>query len=93
MLLAAAVWTLLLIGVFVVHGASPHGATAHPSAPAADVLGSTVSQGGHAGHEGFVESGDPAYDSKDDGGSPDTPSGQDAAEHSRSTFPVMATAA
>lgn len=76
MLLAAAVWTLLLVGVFVMHGAGSHGTTAHASAPAAGVLGLTASHGGHAGHDGLADGGDPVQDSEDDGGSP----GHSAAE-------------
>lgn len=75
MLLAAAVWTLLLLGLFAMHGAS-HSSADHTSAPAADVLGSIVSYDGHAGHVGLVESGDPGGGSEDDGGSP----GHSAAE-------------
>jgi hypothetical protein len=73
MLLAAAVWTLLLLGLFAMHGAGSHSSAAHASAPTADVLGSTASHAGHAGHDGhdsLVESGDPVGDSEDEGGSP-----------------------
>lgn len=76
MLLAAAVWTLLLLGLFVMHGAGSHGTTTHASAPAADVLGLTASHNGHAGHNPLVDSGDPVGESEDDGGSP----GHSAAE-------------
>ena len=71
MLLAASVCTLLLLGLFVMHGASFHGTTTHASAPAADLLGLTASHDGHAGHNPLVDSGEPVGDSEDDGGSPD----------------------
>jgi len=70
MLLAAAVWTLLLLGLFVMHGAGSHGTTAHASTPAAEGLGWTVSHDGHTSHDGLLESGDPVGGSEDDGGSP-----------------------
>lgn len=70
MLLAAAVWTFLLLGLFVMHGTGSHATTAHASAPAADVLGLTVSHDGHASQVGLADSGDPVQDSEDDGGSP-----------------------
>ena len=76
MLLAAAAWTLLLVGLFVMHGAGSHGATAHASAPAANVLGLTASHDGHSGHDGLADSDDPVGDSEDNGGSP----GHSAAE-------------
>lgn len=76
MLLAAAAWTLLLVGLFAMHGAGSHGATAHASAPAADVLGLTTSDNGHPGHDGLADNDDPVGDPEDDGGS----SGYSAAE-------------
>lgn len=76
MLLAAAVWTLLLLGLFVMHGAGSHGTTAHASAPAADVLGLTESHDGHAGPNPLVDSGGPVGDLEDDGGSPGHSAGE-----------------
>lgn len=75
MLLAAGVWTLLLVGLFVMHGAGSHGMTAHASAPTGDVLEMTVGHGGPGhgggpGHEGTGHSGDPAQASEDDRESP-----------------------
>lgn len=70
MLLAAALWTLLLLGLFVMHGAGSHASTAHASAPAMQALGSTASHDGHADHETGAESGDPITDSGDEGGEP-----------------------
>jgi hypothetical protein len=69
MLLAAAVWTLLLLGLFVMHGASSHGSIAHDSATAPNVLGVTASHDAHAGHDGLVESGGPGGDQEDGSGS------------------------
>lgn len=69
MLLAAIVWTLLLLGLFAMHGASSHGATAHASAPSSSVLGVPVSHDGHAGHVDIADNGDPVQDSETGGGS------------------------
>jgi len=66
MLLAAAVWTLLLIGVFVMHGAGSHGTNAHTSAPVGDVLTLTADHGGQAGHEGAAHDAASPQDSGDD---------------------------
>lgn len=68
-LLAAAVWTLLLLGLFVMHGASSHGTAAHTAAPDATVLEVAASHDGHAGHDAVAQSDDPAAGSEDNGGS------------------------
>lgn len=70
MLLAAAVWTLLLLGLVVMHGASSHGTTAHATASATTVLGMTASHDRHTSHSGVAESDDRSAASDDDGGSP-----------------------
>lgn len=76
MLLAAAVWTLLILGLFVMHGASSHGTTAHASAPPAKVFGDSLSHDAHASHGDLTDSGASVQDSDDNGGSP----GHSAAE-------------
>lgn len=73
MLLAAAAWTLLILSLFVMHGAGSHGTTTHASAPVADGLGIVADD---VGHHGVAPSGDPAQDSEDDHESP----GHSAAE-------------
>ena len=73
MLPAAVVWTLLLIGLFVMHGASSHGTAPHASSPAAtgaaDMwLGLAAGHSGHAGHEGVAVNGDSVQHSESDEG-------------------------
>ena len=70
LLLAAAVWALLLVGLVVMHGAGSHGTTAHASAPTGDVLELTVDPDGPPDHESTAHSGDPAQHSEDGGESP-----------------------
>jgi hypothetical protein len=76
MLLAAVLWTLLLVGLFVMHGAGSHGASSHASAPVADVIALTAGDGGPVDHHGDAQSGEPAQDSEDERESP----GHSAAE-------------
>lgn len=50
LLLVGAVWALLFLGVFVLHGVSSHGATAHAPPSTGELLG-TAQSDGHSGED------------------------------------------
>ena len=76
MLLAAALWTLLLVGLFVMHGAGSHDASAHASAPAIDVPSLSAGYGGHPDRADDGHGSAPVQNAEDE----HEPSGHSAAD-------------
>ena len=76
LLLAAASWTLLLVGLFVMHGAGSHDASAHASAPAIDVPSLSAGEGRHPDRADDAHGSAPVQNAEDE----HEPPGHSAAE-------------
>lgn len=76
LLMLGAVWALLFVGVFVLHGVSSHGATAHAPPSAVELLGVAQSDGYTGEDKAGLGHGPAHHDAADDG----EPGGRSAAE-------------